>query len=225
MEVMKDHSATKESKPAKLGTLTAAARFAVLAAVLTVNGHEPRRIENTAVAIADAEPTTEEPWLRQEDLADGTSLIGKRLDVAGTNVEIRRRNGEIELMVNHDVYRIKDTLNVNIGASIVSATYADGIVTIVTTEHGTAKVRWEEIERIVRELDGRRDVSSIVSTVFEPQGTALCGAIGLRRMFKGHVPGEEETYDVAFERMENPPDERLSAITPERSAPNPTSAR
>lgn len=123
------------------------------------------------------------------------------------HVSIERRNGVVELSVNGNTYRIRDTMNVNVGAAIVSATLRDGIMTIVTTEHGTAKVRWSEVERIAGTLDGRTNVDQTVSTIFDPQGTALCGAINLRRWYKGHAPGDEETYDLAFDRVDTSTEE------------------
>ena len=212
-----DSVAVAQETPSRtvIGRLLNAGRFAVLGVVLALPAHDPvlHRHPHSPIDIP-RETTDDDAWLDLDsvDAADTVQLIGKNIRIARENasdlhVAIRRRNGEVELSVDGTSYRIRDTMNVNVGATIASASLHDDIVTITTTEHGTANVRWEEVMRIARMLDGRWNAETTVSTVFEPQGAALCGAIGLRRWYKGHTPGDEETYELAFDRVDAPSEE------------------
>lgn len=214
MEVMNDAVATEKRSPETIGGMRSLGRFVVLGLLLAVPGDATHTAKNPPRAEARADVADDQGEFDPSSLERGeeAELIGKSIRIVRDGrpdavVSIRRRRGEVELSMNGNAYRIRDAMNVNVGGAIVSATLRDGIVTIATTEHGTAKVRWSEAERIALMLDGRPDASMAVSTVFEPQGAALCGAIALRRWYNGHTPGDEETYDLAFDRVDDGRDE------------------
>lgn len=213
-----NHAAVARESPSRtvFDRLRTTGRFAVLGVILAIPGHDPSCHQHSHSCVTTTKETTtnDAPWLDPNSVETGETvqLIGRGIRITREGepdmyVLIERRNGVVELSVNGNTYRIRDTMNVNVGAAIASATLRDGIMTIVTTEHGNAKVRWSEVERIASTLDGRTNVDQTVSTIFDPQGTALCGAINLRRWYKGHTPGDEETYDLAFDRVDTSTEE------------------
>lgn len=210
MEVVKDHSATQESEPAKVGKLTAAARFAVLAFALTINGdgYTPGRIEgdkpDTAVSECDE---CEDPAM----LAAGSSLIGRRLllkreGVRDLIVRVVRRNGAVEIDVDGKTYGIQQTLGVAVGKKITAIDMDVGCVKITSEEYGEAIVARTEIERVLGQLADSRsqEVTANVDARFTPQpGTVVATSIAMKRWYDGH-DGGPETFGVTFERTEAP---------------------
>lgn len=220
MEVLRGHSAIERILPSITSGIRGASRFAVLAAILTISGDDgkPDRPNPFLASLPrDVAPKEIDPWERPDALADGTSLIGKKLRIDGETscengtetkgedilLEVRLRDRELELVVNGKTYRIQDAMNVEVGKSIVSADITDGVITIVTTEHGTAKVDRTEVERIVRQLAGATGdtVPVDVCTLFEPKGAILTGSINVNRWCRGWKPGDKETYPFVWEAV------------------------
>lgn len=208
MEVVKDHSATQESEPAKVGKLTAAARFAVLAFALTINGdgYTPDAIAtdqpDTAVSECDGcdDPAT---------LAPGTSLIGRRLrvNVDGSRqllVRVLRRDGAVEIDVDGKTYGIRKTLGIAVGKKITAIDMGDGDVRIASAEYGVAIVTRADIERVLAELADARshEPSTTVDARFTPEpDTVLAASIAAKRWYEGWKGGPER-FDIAFERVD-----------------------
>ena len=240
MEALEDFVARREKPTGTSGMVTAAVGlFAVSMSVVLYERTAPKSPEPARTTFpvsfdlgsaAGIAPSAAER-LRPDDLEPGRALdlVGSRLLIPGETrfvdgkeapgedieLDVRRRDGEMELVVNGKAYRIQDTMNVEVGKSIVSATLTDGVVTVVTTTHGTAKVDRPEIDRIVRQLAGaaHSPVPVSVSTNFAPEGALLSGSIAISRMYRGWKEGDKESYDIGFERVE--PDQRL-AMAPGR---------
>lgn len=213
MEVFRDHRAERAT-PSVLGGMAAAGRFAVLGAALFLGGHETREPPpregggREAVHEELACDGCEDPGT----LPRGTSLVGRRLrirrdGVRDVIVRIVRRNGAVELDVNGKRYGIQDTMNVSVGREIGAVEMGDGEVKVVAPEYGIALVTRAEVEAVLDRLADAESpvVTAGVRTVFTPKpGTALAGAIALRRMWNGGESDGPETYDVTFVRT-NPP--------------------
>jgi hypothetical protein len=210
MEVLQDHTATRESEPPKVGSLTAAARFAVLAFALTINGdrYTPSRIAadapDTAVSECDGcdDPAT---------LAPGTPLIGRRLrvNVDGSRqliVRVLRHDGAVEIDVDGKTYGIQETLSVAVGKKITAIDMDEGGVKIISKEYGVAIVTRAEIERVLNQLADAHsyEVTANVDALFTPQpGTVVAASLGMKRWYDGH-DGGPETFGVTFERVDPP---------------------
>lgn len=197
--------------------------------MMSGDDHTPDRpTQQHTIAKRDSSTQSHDRWENPDDLAPGTSLIGKRLRIAGETMvidghvvhaedcmlEVHRHLGELQLTIDGRTYRIQDTMNVDVGRSIVSANITNNVVTIVTNNHGTAHVDRCEVERIVHILRRSPDavVRVAVSTQFAPEGAVLCSAIGFCRMCRGWKPGDSEIYDIGFEVVE--PDQALAMARP-----------
>lgn len=209
MEAMRDDVAYEE-RPSMLGGIQAFGRFAVLGMILSIGGDD--RVADHVViprplAERKVETSTEMLWEDADALPDGTSLIGKKLLITRggkepIRLETRAGNDGLELIVNGKPYRIQDTMSVEVGKSIVSATVTGDLITIVTTEHGTARVERSEVKRIIGELDdaGTEHVPVDVLTLFDPKGMLLSNTINASRWCRGWKEGDKETYRIGFER-------------------------
>ncbi len=233
MEVREGHRAEEKMQPSVLGGLTTASRFAVLGMLMTMGGDD-RMADRPAAPLksktqyisTNVESTLAETWTNPDDLRLGETmdLIGQQLLIVGETrimdgkeikdedieLEVRRSDGEIELIVNGKAYRIQDSMSVDVGKSILSAELTDGIITIVTDKHGTAKVDKSEVKRIVRDLAAAQHspVRLGVSTNFAPEGMVLSSTIAISRLCRGWKEGDKECYDIGFEALE--PDSALA---------------
>jgi hypothetical protein len=210
MEVMHGHRAPERAQPSIIGGLTATGRFAVLGIIMAIGGDD-RITDRVAgprpIAEKSAEASPEMLWEDADTLPDGTSLIKKKLLITRAGKEPIRleahvTNDGLELIVNGKPYTIEDTMNVDVGKSIMSATVTGDLITIETTEHGTARVERSEVKRIIGELDDAETerVPVDVLTLFDPKGMLLSNTIGATRWCRGWKEGDKETYRIGFER-------------------------
>lgn len=210
MEVIRDHSAPTKALPSMLGGVQAAGRFAVFAAMLTIGGDrvpDAPICRPASVRIAQEKtPTIERIDPNTLKHGETLSLIGKKLRIPREGrpdllVDIGQHDGELEVTVNGKTFRIQDTMNVAVGKSIVSAELCDGVLTITTTEFGTAKVDRSDVDDILDELakaDTTKPAVAKVSTNFAPEGFLLTNAINASRYCRGWKEGDKETYDIGF---------------------------
>jgi hypothetical protein len=210
MEVVKDHSAPQESGSASVGKLTAAARFAVLAFALTINGdgYTPGRIAadppDTAVSECDGcdDPSTLSPG----DTLIGRRLLLKREGVRDLVIRVVRRNGAVEIDVDGKTYGIQHTLGVAVGKKITAIDMDAGGVKVTSEEYGAAIVTRAEIERVLGQLAdaNSHEVTANVDALFTPQpGTVVAASLGMKRWCNDYKGGPE-SFGVTFERADPP---------------------
>lgn len=217
MEVSKDHSATEGTRPSLVGGIAAAGRFAVLAAALTLGGHE-RPMQPAHKPAADvAEGSLCDGCEDPSTLAPGSSLVGRRLRIVREGardlvVSIFRDRGAIAIDVNGKRYGLQKFTGVAVGEKIDAVEIDGDDVRISSKEYGHARVSRAAIEAVLDKLAASESgtVTADVSARFDPApGTLVHAGIAAKRYFSGH-DGGPEAFDVTFER-EDPPTALASA--------------
>jgi hypothetical protein len=193
--------------PNRTPTIGTVSRMAVLGLALSWGGHDADRTTLKDGRTEQECVGCDEPSM----LTPGTSLIQRtivlrREHVRDVIVRITREQGAIRLDVDGKIYGVRDNpmaVGVRIGNVIDDIRMGHGNVHLSATGYGEASVTRAEIERVL-DLLAQSDsptVGAQVTARFTPEpGTALAAAIGTKRWWNNWKEGDDETFDVAFER-------------------------